>query len=264
MTDVRLPASGNIMIRWHADGAFVNPARPTPAEINAGLKIGVAVSWNDFAFGTEASNTIDDPAITSKSNVTDRGAMQYGGTLSMYYPKVYDDASNAYSVVYDALAQPRTTGWISLSVDGELSETNTATYTGGMTQTAAVGDLVSVYKVMTAGYAEAITGEEAFRYTITFRPQGEAYPYTVIGTASTVVALPATATPAAGAVLALSATVDGRPYTRGVRWTTSDPTVATVSQNGIVTIVGATTDTATITATFEAASTTDTVAITVA
>lgn len=260
MTDVRLPASGNIMLRWHPANAFANPERPTPAEINAGLKLGDAVSWNDMSFGIEASSTINDPAITAKSTVSDRGAMQYGGSLSFYYPRDFADAGNVYKVVYDAMKVPRTEGFITMSVDGELSETNSPLYTGGATQTAVAGDFVGVFKVMTAGYGESITGEEAFRYTVTFLPQGEASVYTVIGTTSTVAITPATLS--AVGKYALEATVDGRKYTRGLRWTTSNPAVATVSQNGIVTVLGS--GSATITATFEPTGTSATTTVTVA
>ncbi len=255
MTDVRLPSSGNIQVRWHASNAFANPARPTPTEVNAGRIITDDISWNDYDFGVSASNTTNDPSLAAKSNVADRGAMQYGGGISLYLPGDASDTSNHHKVTYDLLAAPRTLGWLTVQIDGELSETNTPPYTGGLTQTAADGDLIDVYKVMTAGYAHAITGEEAFRETITFLPQGEAYINAVVSaSAPTVVLTPATATPAPDAVIAVKATVNGRPFTRGVRWTTSDAAVATVSQNGIVTIVGDASDTATITATYLGAS----------
>jgi hypothetical protein len=251
MTDVRLPASGNIKVRWHADNAFANPARPTPTEVNAGLKLENVISWQDYDFGIKASNTNSDPALSAKSNVSDRGAIQYNGGMSFYLPADYTDMSNENAVVHAALKEPRTNGWITVQIDGELSETNTPTYAGGLTQQAANGDLIHVFKVMTAGYANAITGEEAFRETVTFLPQGEAYINAVVSTTTpTVVVTPATATPAPGDVVQLAATVNGRAFTRGVRWSSSDTDVATVSQNGVVTIVGDDTDTATITATY--------------
>lgn len=251
MTDVRLPSAGNILVRWHPDGAFANPARPTPTEVNAGRNITDDISWNDYAFGVDASNTTNDPSLAAKSNVSDRGAMQYGGTISLYLAPADADSSNHHKVTYDLLAAPRTLGWLTVQIDGELSETSTPTYTGGLTQTAADGDLIDVYKVMTAGYAHAITGEEAFRETITFLPQGDAYINAVVSaSAPTVAVTPATATPAPGDIIALKATVNGRPFTYGVRWSSSDPDIASVSQNGVVTVSGSDSDTATITATY--------------
>lgn len=249
MTDVRLPSSGNIQVRWHPDNAFAIPGRPTPTEVNAGRVITDDISWNDYGFGVEASNTTNDPSLAAKSNVTDRGAMQYGGAISLYLPGDASDASNHHKVTYDLLAAPRTRGWLTVQIDGELSENNTPTYAGGLVQAAADGDLIDIYKVMTAGYAHAITGEEAFRETITFLPQGEAYINAVVSAAApTIVVAPATASPTAGDIVAVTATVNGRHFTRGVRWTSSDVTKATVSQNGIVTAVAA--GSATITATY--------------
>lgn len=235
MTDVRLPASGNIIVRWHAVNAFAVPAKPTPTEVNNGLVITRGISWNDFNFGVEQSNTTNDPSLAAKSNVGDRGAMQYGGAISLYLPKDFTDSSNEYKIIYDALDNPRTLGWLSIQVDGEASENTTPTYAGGLIQTATAGDLISVYKVMTAGYSHAITGEEAFRETVSFLPQGEAYVNAVVAVTNTVVVSPSTATVAVGAKTALTATVSGRKFTRGVRWATSDATKVTVSQNGIVT-----------------------------
>lgn len=261
MTDIRLPASGNIQVRWHAENAFANPARPTPAEVNAGFIITDDISWNDFDFGLSASNTNNDPSLASKSNVSDRGAIQYGGGISLYLPGDFSDDSNHHKLAWDLLSVPRTTGWITIQLDGELSETSTPTYSGGLTQTAANGDLIDVFKVMTAAYTPVIVGENAFRETISLLPQGEAYPDAVVSTSTPT--LSSTATLALdlsdGASLPVTATVNGRRFTRGVRWSSSDVTKATVSQNGIVTPVAV--GTATITASYLGATDTTTVTV---
>lgn len=250
MTDVKVPASGNIRVWWALPNAFANWEAPTATELNACLDVSDSISWNDFGFGIQASNTIDDPAITAIGKVSDRGAAQFGGTISFYYPRTFDDASNDYSLTYDALDQPRTTGYIVWRIDGEES-----------TASAAAGDLVSVAKVMTDGYAESITGEEAFRYTVTFLSQGDLAVRTVVkGGSAIAVTLPNTLSVTAGASKQIAATVDGRNYTNGVTWTTSDATKATVAA-GVVTGVAA--GSATITATYEATGATDTCAVTV-
>jgi hypothetical protein len=254
MTDTRLPSSGNIKVRWHAANAFANPAVPTPAEVNAGLNLSNAISWQDYDFGLKASTTNNDPALSARSNVADRGSIQYSGGISLYLPLDPTDTSNEYKLAHDALRVPRTLGWLTVQLDGALSDTNTPTYTGGITQTAVSGDLIDVFKVMTAGYSNAATGEEAFRETVSFLPQGEAYIDAIVASTLTVVVAPATATVAVGAHTQLSATVNGRDFTYGVRWTTSDATKATVSQNGVVTRIAA--GTVTITATFNGSSAT--------
>lgn len=249
MVDIKVPASGNIRVWWALPNAFANWEAPTAAEINASLDISDAISWNDFDFGLQASNTIEDPAITAIGKVMDRGATQYGGGISLYYPRNFDDAGSIYSLAYDALDAPRTVGYLVVRIDGE--ETN---------KLAENGDMVHVAKVMTDGYAESITGEEAFRYTVSFLSQGDIAVRTVVG--GTTPVTPATASVAVGASTRLSATVGGRVYTNGVMWTSSDATVASVSAAGVVTGVAA--GTATITATYEATGNTDTTVVTVA
>jgi hypothetical protein len=249
MTDIKVPASGNIRVWWALENAFNNFEAPTAAEINEGcLDISDSISWNDFDFALQASNTIDDPAITAIGKVSDRGAAQFGGGLSFYYPGAFGDSSNAYSVTYDALDQPRTRGFLVIRVDGEQP-----------LAPAADGDLVHVFRVITDGYAESITGEEAFRYTVTFLSQGDLAVRTVVGGTTPVV--DATLALDAGDSVRLDATVGGRVYTNGVKWSSSAPDKASVSSAGVVTGVAA--GSATITATYEATGNTDTCAVTV-
>lgn len=248
MTDVKVPASGNIRVWWGATNAFSDYKNPTAAEINACLDISNAISWNDFDFNLSASNQLEDPAITSLGKVFDRGFANWGGTISLYYPESFDDATSEYSLAYDALDAPRTAGYVVMRIDGEESAA-----------TAANGDFVHVLKVMTDGYAEAITGEEAFRYSVTLLPQGDYAVRTVVG-GGTVVVSPATLASTAGDVDEATATWGGRNYTNGVTWTTSDATKATVSKAGVITSVAA--GSATITATAPDGST-DTCAVTV-
>lgn len=234
MTDVRLPASGNIRMWFVPTNGFSNWLSPTAAEINAGLDISDAVSWNDLDFGIQASNQNDDPAITAKSNVQTRGASQYGGSISFYYPAAFNDTSNKYSNVFEALKTPGTQGYIVIRIDGE-ELTTTASTTSNPGTIANVNDLVHVFRVQTGGWTNVVTGEDAFRFTISFLSKGQSSVYTVVRTTvATVVVAPATATVATGAKQALTATVLTRDYTRGVKWTSSDVTKATVSANGVV------------------------------
>jgi len=138
MTDVKVPSSGNIRVWWALPNAFSNWQAPTATELNACLDVSDSISWNDFDFGLQASNTIDDPAITAIGKVSDRGAAQFGGGVSFYYPGAFGDASNEYANTYDAMDQPRTLGYLVIRIDGDKSATPLA----------ATGNLVSVYKVM--------------------------------------------------------------------------------------------------------------------
>jgi hypothetical protein len=248
MTDVKLPASGNIRVWWGATSAFADYKNPTANEVNACLDISDAVSWNDFGFNLEASNQLDDPAITALGKVVDRGFTNWGGTISFYYPKDFDDASSKYSLVYDTLDAPRTAGYVIIRIDG--AEAGAA---------AADGNMVHVLKVMTDGYSESVTGEEAFRYTVSMLPQGSFAIRTIVG-GGAVALSDATLATAAGDFDLLTATWGSRNYSHGLKWTSSDNTVATVSSGGVVSSIAS--GTATITGTSPSA-TADTCAVTV-
>lgn len=242
MVDSKLASSGNVRIWFGGSSSMANPLAPTAAEINAMLDISDSISWNDFDFGTQASNTIDDPPITAKSAVSDRGAASYGGSLSFYYPAEESDASNGYKITYDALRVPGTKGFIVMRVDGK-ELTTTAGTTSNPGTLAAANDLVHVYKVESAGWTDSITGEEAFRYTISFVSKGQIATNAVVkagAPAPTVAILPLTLALSIGTPIGIvNATVNTRRYTRGVKWTSSAPNIATVSANGAVKRVAA-------------------------
>jgi hypothetical protein len=238
MTDVRYPISGNIRAIFIPEGGLANEKAPTEAECSAGLDISDAISWNDKDFGVQASNTVEDPAITAKGKVLNRGAAQFGGGLSFYYPKDRTDNTSIYKLTEDALGSPGVRGYIIFRVDGlELAtEAGDSSHPGTDFE---AGDFVTVYKVKTAGYAQAITGEEAFRYTVSFLPKGFVKVNAIVRASATPVApvISGASTAAVGDVIVLSATLVGRPYTRGLDWRTSTPAVGAV-RKGIVRALG--------------------------
>lgn len=247
----KLTSNGHVTVLWAAPGSFANWQSPTATELNAALNLSSSISWNDYGFGVQASNTQNDPSLADTGNRTDRGASQYGGAISFYYPGAFDDNTNAYSLAFDAVAVPRTLGYIVARIDGNKPTT----------QAFAAGDFVSVMEVMTDGQSNVITGEEAFRYTVNMLQQGSLEVYTVVRSTTVTVVTPATLAIAVAAKSRLTATVNGRAYTNGVVWSTSDATKATVSNAGVVTGVAA--GSATITATFAQTGATDTTAVTV-
>jgi hypothetical protein len=258
MADVKVPASGNIRVWFGLENSIGNYLAPTATEINAMTDISDAVSWNDFGFGLQASNTLDDPAITALGKVSDRGAAQFGGTISMYYPKSFTDASNKYKVVYDLLDAPRTKGYLVMRMDG----------TAPSNPQAVAGDIVHVFKVMTDGYAESITGEEAFRYTITFLSQGNLAVRAVVKSASAIATavwqqgvVASTKALTVGTKTKFDAKVDGRWMSNNVAWTVSDTTKASVTNTGVVNAIAA--GSVTLTATYAGGGTAGTCALTI-
>lgn len=236
----KLPANGHITVAWALPNAFANFKAPTTTELNDALNLSKSISWNDFDFGMSASNTQNDPSIADKGNVTDRGAAQYGGGISFYYPKSYDDNTSDYSLVFDAMDTPRTRGFIVVRVDGNKPST----------QAFADGDYIYVMEVMTDAASNVITGEEAFRYTVNFLQQGGLVVYGVAYSGSmTLEVTPATLATSVGDFDRLNAKVEGREYTNGAEWSSSDTSVATVSNAGVVSSIAP--GEATITAKYE-------------
>lgn len=258
MPDTKYPVSGNLKVWWVPANGFANWKAPTAAEVNAGIDISDAISWNDKDFGTQASNTVNDPAISAVGNVQTRGAAQYGGSFSLYYPKNFNDNTNKYSLTFDALRLPGTQGYIVTRLDGAMATTTagTAAQPGTIANS---GDLVNVYLVETAGYTEVIQGEEAFRFTVSFLPKGRIQTMAVVRANATPVAptvAGASALTVAAKYTVLTAALVGREYSRGVVWATSTPNFASISANGVVTAIAA--GTASFTATDPATGTAST------
>lgn len=260
MVDERLKSMGNVRFRFHPDNAFANMAWPLVAELNAGQELEQVTLWDNFEVGAQASETSDAVPIGAKANVVRRGGANYGGTASFWYPGYRADMSNAAALVYLALKNLHTPGYISLSVDGEIGEPSQplANMQYGN------GEYVSIMRVVTDEWTDSITGEDAFYYTRNFLKAGGFAPYTVTGTTAPAVDVTASAaTGAAGTNLFVTAKINGRDWTRGVVWSSSDPAVATVSATGVVKLVAAGSATITATVPRTTASTTDTVSITV-
>lgn len=260
MTDTKLQSMGNVRFRWYADGSFANFRYPTVAELNAGLELEAVTLWDNFEIGAQASETSDAMPISAKATVARRGAANFGGTASFWYPGVKSDLDNAAALVYAAMKDINTSGFVVVSVDGEIGESGQPANDLSF----AAGDYLSVLKVITDEWDDTITGEDAFYYTRTFLKNGGLSIYTVAGTGAPVISsTPSTISGAAGDIDFITTTLNGRDWTRGVTYSSSDETVATVSATGVVKLIAS--GSATITASLPGASTptTDTVAVTV-
>lgn len=252
---------GNVRFRFYAAGSFSNLRWPTVAELNAGQELEQVTLWDSFEVGAQASDTADAVPIGAKANVVRRAAANYGGSASFWYPGYRDDLTNAAALVYQALKEIHTEGFVALSVDGEIGEPGQPDSDFSF----ADGDYVTVLKVITDEWDDMITGEDPFYYTRNFLKAGGFAPYTVASDAAPVLVVTSdAATGAAGDLLFVTGEVNGRDWTRGVQWSSSDPAVATVSATGVVTLLA--TGTATITGTLPGSNPTvsDTVEITVA
>lgn len=243
MANTKITADGYAITAWFGLPNFAaNPAKPTVAELNAATNITTSIAWENFSFGSQASNQSSDPSLGDVGNTQQRGFAQFGGSVSFFYPFDYTDTSNPLLTTFNLLDNPRTVGYLIFRVDG----LKTTTGAPDKNKAAIAGDFISVYKVMTDGWNDVNTGENAFKYTITFQPQGDLWINATVNTTVTLatpVAIGTTAytvggkTPLGtyftGRQLALAAGLwNGTPG--WFNWSSSNPAVATVDKNGVV------------------------------
>lgn len=231
MVDQILPSMGNIRFRWYSNTAFVNYRWPTVAEMNAGQELEQVTLWDNFEVGPQASETTDAVPIASKTAVVRRAAANYGGSASFWYPGFRADNTNAAALVLAALKGVQTPGYLAISVDGSIGD---ASQPAANLQFAH-GDYVSILKVTTDEWDDMITGEDPFYYTRNFVKNGGFAPYTVVSTTAPVLVVSGTGPGATvGAFGSVSATVNGRDYTRGVRWSSSASQFVAVNSTGVL------------------------------
>jgi hypothetical protein len=212
-----------------------------------------SISWNDYDFGTQASEVLNEPSLADAASFEEFGQSNYGGGISFYYPEEYDDNSNLHSVIYDLTDLPGERQDIAVRVDGETK-----------TDVAFVdGDFVHTYRVQGEAEQNPFTPGESKRRTVSFLPKSAFAHYTLVG-AHTITAIPNAVTPwKTGTKNRLRASVQGRDYTNALSFTTSNAAVVDIYDGGFYRVVGAAASTATITITDERAGTSTTVAVTV-
>lgn len=250
---VKLPTGGNIRWDFYPAGAFANPYWPTATELNAGQPLSQSLDLSDTDFNVQASNTSTDPTFADVGNVESRGASNYGGTLALLFPQENDDNSNMHSVVQDTIQEQRLVGYIGRRIDGDKP----------WDQAYAAGDYVSIFYIITDGETLTIVGEESYKYGIGARPYGLAAIYTVVGTTSTPVLALSTAsvTGAIGDVGRITGTINGREWTNGLNWSSSDGSIVTVRKGAVWRALA--NGSATLTASVPNSTVTDTVSATI-
>lgn len=251
MADQKISANGNVDI-WLVPVAGIADYRsPTAAEINAGLRVTPAIAWDGTTFPTSTgSDDIDDRSLEDKGNATTRGAAQFEGTLNFFYPKDLNESLTDYGKAFTFLRVPRVPVYV---------VTRVLQRTSGVATPAAAGEWISVYRFLTDGWTDDIAEDDSYKYAISLLTQGDVSVYTQVKNATPATIAPLTASVAVGAHAVIRATLGGKRATQVVEWKSSNPAIATVSQNGVVTGVAA--GTANITATHPAASAVSTASV---
>lgn len=251
MTDEKVFAQGRVNVVWVPAGGIANINAPTAAEINAGVALSEAIAWENYELAASESDDVDDRSILDLGNATSRGAAQFGGTLSFFRSKDPNDTTSPYVKAYEAFRTPRAYGYLIVRVLGNEP---------GKHSPFVAGDDISVFYFVADTFIDDTEGDDSVKFTVNFQPQGQLAVYTKVA-GGTLEITPATLSPAVGAVSKLVARQNGDNVSAGTVWTSSDTTVASVSQHGIVTAVGA--GTATITGYFATQGNADTVSVTI-
>ena len=230
---------------------------PLAAELNnTGGTSGVipasqSISWNDWSFGVEASEVLNEPSLADAATYEEFGQYNYGGSISFYYPEDYDDNSNLHSVIYDLTDEKYHRIDVAVRIDGDI--TTSAPF--------ANGDFVSAYRVQSGGDANPFTPGESKRRTVTYNPRSDFAHYTVVGPHTITAIAPASFV--AGAKGRIRASQGGRDRTNALEFSTSNGTVIDVYPGGFYEVKGAAASTATVTITDPGTGDTQTVSVTV-
>lgn len=197
-------------------------------QINAMLALAPALRWDGLDFGMQSSDQEDDRSLDDDATETIRSFMQFGGGLPFYFPKVTDQSS----ILRQAFNLVRTRGT-------ELALVMRVGFADRRVP-AAAGDFVSLFRVMTDGYQPDTEGTGGYAYVQNMIPRGDVAPWIVVDSATpTAVAIQGgtTLSGVVGSLALRRATYEGNDVTRLADWTSSNETVAKVT-DGIIEIVG--------------------------
>lgn len=233
---------------------ITDTATPEAAEINnAGsaslmLNWSPSISWNDYDFGVQESESLNDPSFADASTYTEFGAKNYGGGISFYKPAKWDDNSNNHSLVYDQTDEMWTRMDVAVRIDGE-KKTDLA---------AANGDFIHTFRTMIDGDQNVWGQPDAHRRTVGFLSQGDAEFYTIVGPHAITATSP---TPDVGDRGRIQAVVQDRDYSGALLFTSDDSSVLEIERGGHWKAVSA--GTANVLIEDEAAGTSTSIAVTV-
>ena len=244
MADTKVTSNGNVQFWWVPEASISNPASPTASEINtSGINISEAISWETSSFpGSTGSNDVDDRSIMDRGNATSRGFAQFEADLSFFRPFNILDLTDTYGKAFNAFRTPRVTGYLI---------TRVLQGTTGVPGDVAAGEWVDVMKFMASSFVDDTEGEDSVKYSVSFMPQGTIYVNTQVKGANPVTITVADVSLDVDDLTVARATLNSKRATQAVRWESSNPAVANITQNGVITALSA--GTADITATHPAA-----------
>ena len=253
MVDQKVTSNGNISVWWVPAAGIADYRSPTATEINSGVDLTAAIAWDSFEIAASESNDVEDRALIDKGNAVTRGFQQFAASFNTFRDADLNDSTSPYNIAFETFREPRQYGYLITRVLQKAAGTSPA---------AQPGEWVSVYRFVSDAVGDDTEGEDSYKMTLTFMPQGEIKVYTMVKTSEAVTVAPTTLALEPGEKAVVTATLAGHSITQGATWRSTDTTVASVSANGVVTAISE--GTADITATHPAATGPGTVEVTVA
>lgn len=155
--------SPNTRIDWYPLNAIADPAKPTVAELNAGINISCAIQTG-YTLGFTDSDTDDSKTICDEGNVQNRGFANYEASLTAFRDPIDVTNTTVFTTFRDLFKDGRVEGYL-VSRQGKKA---------AMPYVAE--DYISIFKV-TSDYMQESGGESGGPVTVTvpFGQQGVAY-----------------------------------------------------------------------------------------
>lgn len=228
---------------WYVAPAnsVANIAAITETEAAGFTNISDAAKFDGMDFNTKASASDDDRSFADAAGAKTSGDADFGGNFAGYKAKAGDTASSYYQA--ETLIKPAGSDLIVVAVPVESIATGLV-----------AGTEYNGWHVLSDAPTD-VRGASSYSWAANLLPQSEMVARGIIAKVApvpvTVTVVAGSLTGSVGDIARLKAVTQGKIVTVGATWTSSDPTVATVTEHGIVELVA--TGTATITATFPGA-----------
>lgn len=235
MDFTKLPADRHVTLWFGPSGGatgITDIDEPLAAELNNTggtamvFNVSAATSWNDFDFGTQASETLNEPSLADAASYVEFGQANFGGTVSTFLPDEFGDGS-LEDIVYDMTKTQYHLLDVAVRIDGaKLTSTP-----------AADGDFVSTYRVQSGGDQNPFTPGESKRRTVNYVPKSDFSHYTVVGDHTITILAPTTYV--TGDKGRMRASQGGRDRTNALHASSSNTSVIKISNGGAFEVVGA-------------------------
>lgn len=134
----------------------------TVEEMNSAVAIGDAINWDDTTIpAAKASKEQSSLSLLDAAGSSSRGAAQYEGSLTMYYPTNPDDANSIYAKAWNMFKKTRVD--LVLVVRGVLKGR----------ELIAAGQWYCAFLMIESTYKNTLEGDNPTRYTVSFLQQGQ-------------------------------------------------------------------------------------------